>query len=125
MTSTLPRSYQVLLEAARVCGVEPTDIPTVLRESRQSVNNWRVRGVSDAGKIKAHLAFHVPFQMFDPELAAGLTIMPVPEGVYPDVEAPTWPLPLLDQNRYERLSEEEKAFVQGAASQAMRSVRSY
>ncbi|MDF8365110.1 MULTISPECIES: hypothetical protein [Achromobacter] len=125
MTAPNSPSYQVLLEAARACGVEPTDIPAVLNESRQSVNNWRVRGVSDAGKIKAHLAFHVPFRMFDPELAAELTVMPVPDGAYPEVEAPSWPMPLLDQNRYERLSEEEKAFVQGAASQAMRSVKTY
>lgn len=125
MSAPVSPSFQVLLDAARACAVEPSDIHLVLNESRQSVNNWRVRGVSDAGKIKAHLAFHVPFRMFDPELEASLTIMAVPDGVYPDVNAPVWPLPMLDQNRYERLSDEEKAFVQGAASQAMRTVRSY
>jgi hypothetical protein len=124
-------TFKRLQDAAADFGIDSiVDIATVVGESPQVLNNWRVRGISEPAKGKVAVLFEIPIAELEPAGLEGLVKpkrrRPPSPGLLADEQqgyapppARRWPFPRISEDQVHTLPEQDLYRIEGALALAI------
>ncbi|WP_147400679.1 helix-turn-helix domain-containing protein [Bordetella avium] len=108
MHAQMGRLYEAARAAGRLSGeADQTDMARLLNVAPQNVNNWEKRGPSKEALLDAQAAFGVNATW------AATGTGPMFIGGSPPDQGDHWPFARIDVRRIQRLSPDERAYVEG------------